>query len=74
MAEKDEKEWSPPPSEDLQGVGDEESASVNANALIRKLDIRLLPAVTILYLLSFLDRANGKLHAKENKNNTLMHR
>jgi hypothetical protein len=28
--------------------------------LLRKLDLRLLPAVSILYLLSFLDRSNGK--------------
>ena len=27
-------------------------------ALLRKLDIRLLPALTLLYLLSFLDRSN----------------
>lgn len=27
-------------------------------ALIRKLDLRLLPAVSVLYLLSFLDRSN----------------
>lgn len=28
-------------------------------ALLRKLDLRLLPALTLLYLLSFLDRSNG---------------
>jgi hypothetical protein len=32
---------------------------VNEKALLRKLDLRLLPAVGILYLLSFLDRSNG---------------
>ncbi|KAI2476821.1 MFS transporter [Pyrenophora tritici-repentis] len=31
---------------------------VNENKLMRKLDLRLLPAVSILYLLSFLDRSN----------------
>ncbi|ESU08400.1 hypothetical protein FGSG_12203 [Fusarium graminearum PH-1] len=31
---------------------------VNEKALLRKLDLRLLPAVGILYLLSFLDRSN----------------
>lgn len=33
---------------------------VDEKALIRKLDRTLLPAVTLLYLLSFLDRSNGK--------------
>lgn len=31
---------------------------INEKALLRKLDLRLLPAVGILYLLSFLDRSN----------------
>ncbi|KAI4212609.1 MAG: hypothetical protein LQ351_004681 [Letrouitia transgressa] len=35
-----------------------EEASINEKSLIRKLDRKLLPAVTILYLLSFLDRSN----------------
>lgn len=34
--------------------------AVNEKRLLRKLDLRLLPAVSILYLLSFLDRSNGK--------------
>lgn len=34
---------------------------INEKALLRKIDARLLPAVGILYLLSFLDRSNGKL-------------
>jgi hypothetical protein len=33
--------------------------TVNEKKLLRKLDLRLLPAVSILYLLSFLDRSNG---------------
>lgn len=33
---------------------------VNEKKLLRTLDLRLLPAVSILYLLSFLDRSNGK--------------
>ncbi|KAK3501904.1 major facilitator superfamily domain-containing protein [Neurospora crassa] len=37
---------------------DFETNSVNENSLLRKLDVRLLPAVGILYLLSFLDRSN----------------
>src|ERR1700742_3872421 len=32
--------------------------SVNERALVRKLDLTLLPALTTLYLLSFLDRSN----------------
>lgn len=34
------------------------AVSVSESALLRKLDWRLLPAVGILYLLSFLDRSN----------------
>jgi hypothetical protein len=47
-----------PSSPDLS---DETGAAtpVNEKALLRKLDLRLLPAVGILYLLSFLDRSNG---------------
>jgi hypothetical protein len=33
--------------------------SINEKQLLRRLDLRLLPAVSILYLLSFLDRSNG---------------
>ena len=33
---------------------------INEKALLRKLDRKLLPAVTLLYLLSFLDRSNGR--------------
>ena len=32
---------------------------VNERSLLRKLDRKLLPALTLLYLLSFLDRSNG---------------
>lgn len=35
------------------------SYGVEEKALLRKLDLRLLPALTLLYLLSFLDRSNG---------------
>lgn len=31
---------------------------VNERALVRKIDLRILPALTTLYLLSFLDRSN----------------
>ncbi|KAI1762670.1 MFS general substrate transporter [Hypoxylon sp. FL1150] len=44
---------------DNSGTSDSETAArINENALLRKLDLRLLPAVGILYLLSFLDRSN----------------
>lgn len=49
-------ETSPP-----EGGSDiDQHESVNEKALLRKLDAQLLPAVGILYLLSFLDRSNGK--------------
>lgn len=34
------------------------TVGVGERALLRKIDFRLLPAVGILYLLSFLDRSN----------------
>lgn len=34
---------------------------LNERSLLRKLDGRLLPAVGVLYLLSFLDRSNGTM-------------
>ncbi|EXJ93026.1 hypothetical protein A1O3_01582 [Capronia epimyces CBS 606.96] len=34
------------------------AGGVNERALLRKLDLTLLPALTLLYLLSFLDRSN----------------
>jgi hypothetical protein len=33
---------------------------INENKLLRKLDLKLLPPLSLLYLLSFLDRSNGK--------------
>jgi hypothetical protein len=45
-------------------IGTESDASassikgINEKALLRKLDYRLLPPLTLLYLLSFLDRSN----------------
>ncbi|KAJ5453506.1 uncharacterized protein N7458_004462 [Penicillium daleae] len=35
-----------------------EFAGINEKSLLRKLDLRLLPPLTLLYLLSFLDRSN----------------
>lgn len=41
------------------GSGDEEASThINEKALVRRLDFKLLPALTFLYLLSFLDRSN----------------
>lgn len=37
----------------------EERTGINEKALLRKLDLKLLPPLTLLYLLSFLDRSNG---------------
>lgn len=50
---KDESE--PPSGSEL---GEVESGTIDEKALLRKLDWRLLPAVGVLYLLSFLDRSN----------------
>lgn len=36
------------------------SSSVNEKKLLRKLDYRLLPPLTLIYLMSFLDRSNGR--------------
>ena len=44
----------------LSGSDVEINGHINAGALLRKIDLKLLPAVGILYLLSFLDRSNGK--------------
>lgn len=38
-----------------------EAVGINEKSLLRKLDYRLLPPLTLLYLLSFLDRSNGSL-------------
>jgi hypothetical protein len=41
---------------------DEEYANptgINEKALVRRLDLKLLPPLTLLYLLSFLDRSNS---------------
>jgi MFS transporter, ACS family, DAL5 transporter family protein len=55
--------------DDEKTVGSNEAATsdseggivsgINEKSLLRKLDMHLLPAVGILYLLSFLDRSNG---------------
>lgn len=56
----DEKVPDQAPSESSQDIASvEDGSTINEKALIRKLDFTLLPAVTILYLMSFLDRSNG---------------
>jgi hypothetical protein len=60
--EKIPLEAQPTTSSALSLNSDEEFANptgINEKALIRKLDRRLLPPVTLLYLLSFLDRSNS---------------
>lgn len=36
-----------------------ETTAINEKTLLRKIDLKLLPPLTLLYLLSFLDRSNG---------------
>ncbi len=61
-----EKEKLPVPTGGAATSSDIEENNVDGideRSLLRKLDLRLLPAVGILYLLSFLDRSNGASHA-----------
>ena len=37
---------------------------INEKALLRRLDLKLLPPLTLLYLLSFLDRSNSMCAAQ----------
>lgn len=53
--EREAKSASPGSASDNEDVG---AVSVSEKTLLRKIDWRLLPAVGILYLLSFLDRSN----------------
>lgn len=49
------------PSEHSQEYSDaieHEAAAINEKKLVRKIDLVLLPAIAVLYLLSFLDRSN----------------
>ncbi|EMD37229.1 hypothetical protein CERSUDRAFT_106179 [Gelatoporia subvermispora B] len=45
-------------SSDPQEVGKAHELAIAEKNLLRKLDLKLLPVLTILYLLSFLDRSN----------------
>lgn len=57
-SESDKRPSVEPGSVTASKTADVEMNKVNEKSLLRKLDIRLLPAVGILYLLSFLDRSN----------------
>ncbi|PNS16569.1 hypothetical protein CAC42_69 [Sphaceloma murrayae] len=64
-AERTPSNASPLPEKELAGtdgiLGEAPDASLwglTDKALVRKIDLKLIPGVTILYLLSFLDRAN----------------
>ena len=57
--EKDSKAGIEVPYASAVDDGFENPTGIKEGALLRKLDLKLLPAVTILYLLSFLDRSNG---------------
>lgn len=51
-----------------EGRSDEDANVVvydekEAKAILRKVDYRLIPMLTLLYVLSFLDRSNSKLHS-----------
>lgn len=54
--EKNDASTSTPGASD---IAVEEQTEINEKALLRKMDMRVLPELTILYLLSFLDRSNG---------------
>lgn len=43
---------------EIDSSSQESFPDINEKALVRKLDYKLLPALTFLYLLSFLDRSN----------------
>lgn len=55
MADNESKSHDPRGDTEAIAIDDE----LNERSLLRKLDRRLLPAVGVLYLLSFLDRSNG---------------
>jgi len=46
-------------SSDSGEEGIVDTSGINEKSLLRKLDLKLLPPLSLLYLLSFLDRSNG---------------
>jgi hypothetical protein len=59
MASELEKHVPPTASNSSDSDIEVPNGAINEKKLLRRLDLRLLPAVSILYLLSFLDRSNG---------------
>lgn len=57
-----EKQAAPAASNTSESDVEISTTGINEKKLLRTLDLRLLPAVSILYLLSFLDRSNGINH------------
>ncbi|CAG8972338.1 hypothetical protein HYALB_00005006 [Hymenoscyphus albidus] len=55
----DEKKQAGNDSTSLDSVVNVETEGISEKALLRKLDWKLLPGLTLLYLSSFLDRSNG---------------
>ncbi|KAI0532267.1 major facilitator superfamily domain-containing protein [Xylaria digitata] len=58
MAEKDKDQTGNVSQSPEASVSETAGPVVNEKALLRKIDVHLLPAVALLYLLSFLDRSN----------------
>lgn len=60
MASTEKSTGLPASNEKVEALSPSSSSDgVNEKKLLRKLDLTLLPALTLLYLLSFLDRSNG---------------
>ena len=58
VSEKVDKNERPAASTSSDEEIEAETFGVSEKRLLRTLDLRLLPAVSVLYLLSFLDRSN----------------
>ena len=58
MDEKDASVQAPSDSSPERGADLADGSLINDAALMRKIDVRLLPGVTLPYLMSFLDRSN----------------
>jgi len=59
MALEHEKNAPPTASNSSESDVEVPHGAIDEKKLLRRLDLRLLPAVSVLYLLSFLDRSNG---------------
>lgn len=60
MADDKKAAQAPSSSPEESDIDNGDHPTINEKRLLRKIDLRLLPAVGILYLLSFLDRSNGQ--------------